>query len=43
MADVSISVMDFAEDIAEPIVPILDALGMIGGEGNDLDLSLIRI
>ena len=39
MADVSISVMDFAEDIAEPIVPILDALGMIGGDGNDLDLD----
>ena len=39
MADVSISVMDFAEDIAEPIVPILDALGMIGGDGDDLDLE----
>ena len=39
MADVSISVMDFAEDIAEPIVPILEALGMIGGDGDDLDLD----
>ena len=39
MADVSVSVMDFAEDIAEPIVPILEALGMIGGDGDDLDLE----
>ena len=39
MASVNVSVMDFAEDIAEPIVPILEALGMIGGDGNDLDLD----
>ena len=36
---VSVKVSDFAEDIAEPIVPILDALGMIGGDGNDLNLG----
>ncbi|MEC7687626.1 MAG: hypothetical protein VX514_01145, partial [Candidatus Thermoplasmatota archaeon] len=36
---VSVKVTDFAEDIAEPIVPILDALGMIGGDGDDLDLD----
>ena len=36
---VSVKVSDFAEDIAEPIVPILDALGMIGGDGNDLNLD----
>jgi hypothetical protein len=39
MASVNVSVMDFADDIAEPIVPILEALGMIGGDGNDLDLE----
>ena len=35
----SISVDDFAEDIKGPILPILDALGLIGGTGDDLDLA----
>ena len=38
-ASVSISVDDFAEDIKGPILPILDALGLIGGTGDDLDLA----
>ena len=35
----SISIDDFAEDIKGPILPILDALGLIGGTGDDLDLG----
>ena len=35
----SISIDDFAEDIKGPILPILDALGLIGGTGDDLDLA----
>ena len=38
-ASVSISVDDFAEDIKGPILPILDALGLIGGNGDDLELG----
>ena len=38
-ASVSISVDDFAEDIKGPILPILDALGLIGGNGDDLELA----
>lgn len=38
-SSVSISVDDFAEDIKGPILPILDALGLIGGNGDDLDLA----
>ena len=38
-ATMSISIDDFAEDIKGPILPILDALGLIGGNGDDLDLG----
>ena len=38
-ATMSISIDDFAEDIKGPILPILDALGLIGGTGDDLDLA----
>ena len=38
-ATMSISIDDFAEDIKGPILPILDALGLIGGTGDDLDLG----